>query len=111
MADESRVLEIVRRYFEFAGADVERAEEIYHGDAVLEFPHQASGSKASPHSQNGAGSIPPTRPGCATASDGSLPAPTWLSSSLRPAMTANRGCRASSCWSSAATRWRASGSM
>jgi ketosteroid isomerase-like protein len=38
MADESRVLEIVRRYFEFAGADVERAEEIYHKDAVLEFP-------------------------------------------------------------------------
>ena len=38
MADESRVLEIVRRYFEFAGADVERAEEIYHDDAVLEFP-------------------------------------------------------------------------
>jgi ketosteroid isomerase-like protein len=38
MADESRVLEIVRRYFEFAGADVERAEEIYHEDAVLEFP-------------------------------------------------------------------------
>jgi ketosteroid isomerase-like protein len=34
----SRVLEIVRRYFEFAGADVERAEEIYHDDAVLEFP-------------------------------------------------------------------------
>jgi ketosteroid isomerase-like protein len=38
MADESRVLEIVRRYFEFAGADVERAAEIYHEDAVLEFP-------------------------------------------------------------------------
>jgi ketosteroid isomerase-like protein len=38
VADESRVLEIVRRYFEFAGADVERAEEIYHEDAVLEFP-------------------------------------------------------------------------
>ena len=38
MADESRVLEMVRRYFEFVGADVERAEEIYHEDAVLEFP-------------------------------------------------------------------------
>jgi len=38
VADESRVLEIVRRYFEFVGADVERAEEIYHEDAVLEFP-------------------------------------------------------------------------
>lgn len=38
MADEARVLETVRRYFEFVGADVERAEEIYHEDAVLEFP-------------------------------------------------------------------------
>ncbi len=38
MADEARVLDIVRRYFEFAGADVERADEIYHEDAVLEFP-------------------------------------------------------------------------
>jgi ketosteroid isomerase-like protein len=38
MAAESRVLEIVKRYFEYVGADVERAEEIYHDDAVLEFP-------------------------------------------------------------------------
>ena len=38
MAGEARVREIVKRYFEFAGADVERAEEIYHEDAVLEFP-------------------------------------------------------------------------
>ena len=37
MADESRVLETVRRYFEFVGADIERAEEIYHDGAVLEF--------------------------------------------------------------------------
>jgi hypothetical protein len=38
MADESRVLEIVRRYFEHVGADVDYADEIYHDDAVLEFP-------------------------------------------------------------------------
>jgi ketosteroid isomerase-like protein len=38
MADEATVLEIVKRYFEYAGADVERANEIYHEDAVLEFP-------------------------------------------------------------------------
>ena len=37
MADESRVLEVVKRYFEYVGADVDRAEEIYHEDAVLEF--------------------------------------------------------------------------
>ena len=38
VADESKVLETVRRYFEFVSADVERAEEIYHDDAILEFP-------------------------------------------------------------------------
>src|SRR4029450_4821067 len=38
MADESTVLEVVRRYFEYVGADVDRAEEIYDDDAVLEFP-------------------------------------------------------------------------
>ena len=38
MADESRVLGIVRRYFENVGADIEPAHEIYHDDAVLEFP-------------------------------------------------------------------------
>ena len=38
MADEATVLDIVKRYFEHVGADVERAGEIYHEDAVLEFP-------------------------------------------------------------------------
>jgi SnoaL-like protein len=38
MADQSVVLDKVRRYFEYAGADVDRAHEIYHDDAVLEFP-------------------------------------------------------------------------
>jgi hypothetical protein len=38
MAEQSVVLEQVRRYFESAGADVERAHELYHDDAVLEFP-------------------------------------------------------------------------
>ena len=38
MADESTVLKTVSRYFEFVGADIEHAEEIYHDDAVLEFP-------------------------------------------------------------------------
>jgi hypothetical protein len=38
MADQSVVLDKVRRYFEYAGADVDRAHELYHDDAVLEFP-------------------------------------------------------------------------
>lgn len=28
----------MKRYFEYVGADVDRADEIYHEDAVLEFP-------------------------------------------------------------------------
>ena len=38
MADQAARLELVRRYWEHPGADVERAAEIYHHDAVLEFP-------------------------------------------------------------------------
>jgi hypothetical protein len=38
MPDQPALLEIVRRYYEYAGADVDRAHEIYHDDAVLEFP-------------------------------------------------------------------------
>ena len=38
MADEATVRKVVERFFEFTGADVARAEELYHDDAVLEFP-------------------------------------------------------------------------
>ena len=38
MPDQSVVLDQVRRYWEYPGADVDRADELYHDDAVLEFP-------------------------------------------------------------------------
>ncbi len=38
MPEQSAVLEQVRRYWEYAGADIDRAHELYHDDAVLEFP-------------------------------------------------------------------------
>jgi SnoaL-like domain len=38
MSEQSVVLDQVRRYWEYAGADVDRAHELYHDDAVLEFP-------------------------------------------------------------------------
>ena len=38
MVDQSVRLDKVRLYWEYAGADVERAHEIYHDDAVVEFP-------------------------------------------------------------------------
>ena len=48
MPDQSVLLDQVRRYFEYAGADVDRAHELYHDDAVLEFPQ--SGETAVPGS-------------------------------------------------------------
>ena len=38
MADEATVRRVLERLFAFVGADVERADEIYREDAVLEFP-------------------------------------------------------------------------
>ena len=38
MADESRVRKIIERYFEHVGGDIDHADEIFHDDAVLEFP-------------------------------------------------------------------------
>jgi hypothetical protein len=32
------VLDQARRFWEYPGADVDRAHELYHDDAVLEFP-------------------------------------------------------------------------
>ena len=36
--DESAMRRMLERYFEYAGADVDLADELYHDDAVLEFP-------------------------------------------------------------------------
>jgi hypothetical protein len=38
MPDQSVMLDQVRRYFGSPGADVDHAHELYHDDAVLEFP-------------------------------------------------------------------------
>ncbi len=38
MPDHAVLLDQLRRYFEHPGADVDRADELYHDDAVLEFP-------------------------------------------------------------------------
>ena len=111
MADEARVLETVRRYFEFVGADVERAEEIYHEDAVLEFPQ--SGERFE---------------GVATFTEWRRQYPVDPAQmryrlrrvtvradlaivELSAATTAHPGCRVCSCSTSAVTRWRGNGSM
>jgi len=111
MADESRVLEVVKRYFAYVGADVDRAEEIYHEDAVLEFPQ--SGERFE---------------GVATFTEWRRQYPADMDKvsfelrrvtvredlavvELRAHTTVSLGCRVSSCWSFVATRWPVSGSM
>ena len=37
MLDRSVLLDQVRRHWEYVSKDVDRAHEIYHDDAVLEF--------------------------------------------------------------------------
>jgi len=76
MADEARVLETVERYFEYVGADVERAAEIYHQDAVLEFPQSGERAKASRPLPSGGDSIPLNWTKCATSCGVSPSAPT-----------------------------------
>ena len=41
MADQSVLLDKVRLYLESPGGDVAHASELYHDDAVLEFPQSA----------------------------------------------------------------------
>jgi hypothetical protein len=36
--DEPTVREMLQQHFEYAGSDPDRAHEMYHDDAVLEFP-------------------------------------------------------------------------
>ena len=74
MADESMVFETVQRYFEYTGADVDHAQEIYHDDAVLEFPQSRERFEGVATFTGGTGSIPPMRTGCAIAYDRSRPA-------------------------------------
>jgi SnoaL-like domain len=38
MPDQSVVLEHVRQHWEYLGTDVDRAHQMFHDDAVLEFP-------------------------------------------------------------------------
>ena len=99
------VLETVRRCFAFVGADVERAEEIYHEDAVLEFPQSGERFEGvATFTEWRQQSRRPRR--CATLATGHRCARPGLLSSCRPATTtALPGCRVSSCWSFARTRW------
>jgi len=38
MLGQSVLLDQVRRYWEYVGKDADREHELYHDDAVLEFP-------------------------------------------------------------------------
>jgi ketosteroid isomerase-like protein len=111
MADEATVRSIVKRYFEYVGADVDRADEIYHEDAVLEFPQ--SGERF-----EGVATFTEWRrqyPADADKMRFKLRRATVRVdrqlSSYQPLTMVSPGCRVSSCWSSAPTRSLGSGSM
>jgi SnoaL-like domain len=38
MSDQTTMVEKARRYFDYEGTDEERFHDLYHEDAVLEFP-------------------------------------------------------------------------
>jgi hypothetical protein len=57
-------------YWEYAGADVERAHEIYHDDAVVELPQSGERFEGVDNFTEWRVGIPPTR---VTGSDGSRP--------------------------------------
>ena len=69
--DESALRQKLERFFEYAGADVDRAGELYHEEAVLEFPQSGERFEGrAPHSPSGVASTPSSEPTCATASAG-----------------------------------------
>ena len=47
MLDEKELMLALQRHWGYSGRDEDIAHEIYHDDAVLEFPSPVSGSKVS----------------------------------------------------------------
>ena len=74
MLDERDLLEALHRHWEYSGKDEDVAHEIYHDDAVLEFPQSGERLEAWGASANGGGSTPR---GSSSTLEESLTAPTW----------------------------------
>jgi hypothetical protein len=68
--DESALRQKLERFFEYAGADVDRAEELYHEDAVWSFRRAVSASRGATRSPSGAASTQSSEPTCTTGSAG-----------------------------------------
>jgi hypothetical protein len=108
MADQSVVLDQVRRFYEYAGADVDRADELYHDDAVLEFPQSGERFEGQTSFTEWRRRYPAEvryRVRRITAREDL--AVVEVSASY----TAVPGSTRCNCWSSATTRWPASGSI
>ncbi|WP_373993482.1 hypothetical protein [Arthrobacter sp. E44] len=59
MLDDSDLLHALRRHWDHSGVDEDVAHEIYHDDAVLEFPQSGERFEGCPTSANGAASTRP----------------------------------------------------
>ena len=58
--DQSILLERVRQHWEYLGVDVDRAHEMYHDDAVVEFPQSGERFEGLVNFRSGGASIRPT---------------------------------------------------
>ena len=76
MLDETTLLRALRRHWEYEGKDYDISHEIYHDDAVLEFPNPANVSKVWRTSWPGASS---THPRSRSTFDESRSATIWWS--------------------------------
>jgi hypothetical protein len=68
--DEPVLRQKVERFFEYAGADVDRAEELYHETPYWSFHRAVSASRVATDSPSGAASTQSSEPKCATGSAG-----------------------------------------
>jgi SnoaL-like domain len=109
--DESVLRQKVERFFEYAGADVDRAEELYHEDAVLEFPQSGERFEGRDRFTEWRSQYPVERAEMRYRIRRVTVREDFTVVRCRRVMTAVRpGYMACSCWTGAATRWPASGS-
>jgi hypothetical protein len=105
MLDEKGLMLALKRHRDYSGMNEDVSHEIYHDDAVLEFPQSGERFEGWRTSGSGVGS---TLLASRSTPAGSLTATIWWWSKTSSAMTAHHGCIPSTCLSSKATKWRMS---
>jgi hypothetical protein len=105
MLDEKDLMLALKRHWDYSGMGEDVSHEIYHDDAVLEFPQSGERFEGVENFREWRRQYP-ARIAFHTA--GSLTATIWWWSKTSSATTAHHGCIPSTCLSSKATKWRMS---